>query len=226
MADVTSGGRRERKKHQTSVALAEAALRLFAERGFAETTVEEIADAADMSSRTFFRHFPSKEAVVFADDAERRELWVNALRSRPVSEAILQSIREASLVLADDYAPDEEFLRFDLARRHRTVGAQWFQNGVMWEGVAAEEIANRLELPSKFDVTARTLAAAAMGAWRVAQGNWAYDQGRRSLREHVERSFAVLAHLDSLTPPAPPELVPRHVVDVRAPQQNPIEEAR
>ena len=176
-----------------------------------------------MSSRTFFRHFPSKEAVVFADDIERRELWVNALRSRPVNEPILHSVREASLTLADDYVPDEEFLRFDLARKHRTVGAQWFQNGTVWEGVAAEEIAGRLELPSKHDVTARTLAAAAMGAWRVAQSNWAYDNGRRSLREHVERAFAVLTRLDTLTPPAPPELVTRHVVDVRAPQQNSIE---
>jgi len=223
VADVTPGGRRERKKHQTSVALAEAALRLFAERGFAETTVEEIADAADMSARTFFRHFPSKEAVVFADDAERRDVWAEAFRSRPAGEPILQSIREASLVVADDFVLDEDFLRFDLARRHRSVGAQWFQNATVWESVAGAEIAARLGLPSKYDVTARTLAAAAMATWRVAQANWAYDKGKRSLREHVERSFGVLSRMDTLAPPVQEALVTRHVVDVRAPETDPID---
>ena len=212
----------KRKKHQTSVALAESALRLFAERGFVETTIEEIADAADMSARTFFRHFPSKEAVVFADDEDRRELLIAAFRARPVTEPILRTVREAAIELAGDYDPEREFLRFDLARHHRSVGAQWFQNGTMWESLLATEIALRLDLP-KYDVTPRTLAAAAMGAWRVAQANWAYDRGARSLREHVERAFAVLSHLDTLTPPAPPAVAERHVVDVRAPLQDPVE---
>ena len=220
MPDVT-GGRRERKKHQTSVALAEAALKLFAERGFVETTVEEIADAADMSSRTFFRHFPSKEAVVFADDEARRELLVGALRERPQTEPVLTTVREAALALADDYTAAKEFVRFDLARRHRSIGAQWLAIGNAWENALAEEIAARLELPSKFDVTARTLAAAAMGAWRVAQSNWAYDRGRRSLREHVERSFTVLSRLGTLTPPGPESN--GAVVNVRADHYESIE---
>ena len=221
MSEVTSSGRRERKKHQTSVALAEAALRLFAERGFAETTVEEIADAADMSARTFFRHFPSKEAVVFANEDDRRDLWINALRDRPRSEPILATIREASLALADDYDADKDFLRFELARQHRSIRAQWMQVGMKWEGVLADEIAERLELRSRYDVTPRTLAAAAMGAWRVAQSNWAYDRGRSSLRDHVGRSFAVLERLGTLTPPDGITTV--HVVDVRAPQRDPVE---
>jgi AcrR family transcriptional regulator len=216
VAEVTPGGRRERKKHQTSVALAEAALTLFAERGFAETTVEEIADAADMSARTFFRHFASKEAVLFADDDERREIWIGALRNRPLDESVLTTIREAALALAADYTPAKDFVRFDLARRHRSIGAYWFAIGVGWENVLAEEIAARLELSSKYDVTPRTLAAAAMGAWRVAQANWAYDRGRRSLREHVEHSFTVLARLGALTPPA--RATSTAVVDVRGEQ--------
>jgi AcrR family transcriptional regulator len=224
VADVTpggSGGRRERKKHQTSVALAEAALRLFAERGFAETTVEEIAEAADMSSRTFFRHFPSKEAVVFADDEARRDVWLAAMRDRPLSEPVLQTLREAALALADEYHSDLEFLRFDLARKHRSVSAQLFQNGTRWETLIAAEIAQRLELDSAWDVTARTLAAAAVGAWRIAQADWAYERGKRPLREFVDRSFTVLALLGAITPPTPPSVV-RHVVDVR-PNREPIE---
>jgi AcrR family transcriptional regulator len=220
VAHVTTGGRRERKKHQTSVALAEAALRLFAERGFAETTVEEIADAADMSSRTFFRHFSSKEAVVFADEPMRRDIWIDAMRVRPADEPALHSVREATLVLAEDYSPDRDFFRFELARKHRTVGSQWFQIAMSWESLLAEEIADRLELGSRFDVTARTLAASAMAAWRVAIDNWAFERGRDALRSHVDRSFTVLTHLGALTPPV---VTNGAVVDVRAGRPESIE---
>ena len=215
-----TGGRRERKKHQTSVALAEAALRLFAENGFAETTVDEIAEAADMSSRTFFRHFSSKEAVVFADDDQRRDAWIKALRDRPRHEPILVTIREASLVLAEDYEPGKDFFRWELAMRHRSVGARWLQIGNKWELVLAEEIALRLGLPSKYDVTARTLAAAAMGAWRVAQANWVYERGQRPLGHHLLRTYSVLATLGTLTPP---KVVIRQFVDVREPDTDPVE---
>lgn len=185
---------------------------LFRERGYAETTVEDIADVADVSARTFFRYFPSKEAVVFDDEGDRRDLWIQAIQARPLDEPVLDSIREASLLLAADYHPDKDFFRWELAARSASVAAAAFQVNSRWEAAIADEVARRLDLPSKNDPTARTLAAACLGAWRAAQTAWFFGRGRTRLATHVRHSYDVLDHLGGLMPsPA--------VVDVRDPKE-------
>jgi AcrR family transcriptional regulator len=86
-------GLRERKKIQTKETIQREAYRLFEEQGYANTTVEQIADAAEVSPSTFFRYFPSKELVLMADDLDR--VTVEALSRQPADLSPLQAFRSA-----------------------------------------------------------------------------------------------------------------------------------
>ncbi|MCD2194515.1 TetR/AcrR family transcriptional regulator [Actinomycetospora endophytica] len=92
MSAPSEPGRRERKKARTRGAIADAALRLFLARGFDDVTVAEVADAADVSVTTVFNHFPSKEALVFDEEAEREEQLLGAVRARPADVDVLTAL--------------------------------------------------------------------------------------------------------------------------------------
>ncbi|WEB44729.1 TetR/AcrR family transcriptional regulator [Streptomyces yunnanensis] len=93
MAETTTG-RRERKKAQTRQALADAAVRLFTEHGFDNVGVREVAEAADVSLSTLFKHFPSKEALVFDLDADVESALVAAVRDRDPGQSVLHALRD------------------------------------------------------------------------------------------------------------------------------------
>ncbi|HWH92237.1 MAG TPA: helix-turn-helix domain-containing protein [Baekduia sp.] len=103
MATTTGSGDglRERKKRQTRAAIAAAATRLFAQRGFDGVTVAEIARAADVSEKTVFNHFPAKEDLVFAGGEERRAALIAAVRQRPAGTSVLEPFRAATLAFLD-----------------------------------------------------------------------------------------------------------------------------
>ena len=86
-------GLRERKKVRTRSEIQHAALRLFRKKGYENTTVSEIADAAEVSQSTFFRYFGSKEALVFQDDFD--DLLIEAFQRQPPELSPLQAIRSA-----------------------------------------------------------------------------------------------------------------------------------
>jgi AcrR family transcriptional regulator len=90
-----AGGRRERKNAQTRAALADAALRLFLEKGYDAVSVKEIADAVDISVPTVFNHVPDgKQALMFDDGAERRENLLAAVRGRGDGQSVMAALRE------------------------------------------------------------------------------------------------------------------------------------
>jgi AcrR family transcriptional regulator len=101
-------GLRERKKRATRDAIAAAARRLFAERGFDHVTVAEIAVAADVSEKTVFNHFATKEDLAFAGgEAQRNQLLID-IAQRPAATSILEVFRAATAAMIDDLADATE----------------------------------------------------------------------------------------------------------------------
>jgi AcrR family transcriptional regulator len=105
-------GLRERKKLQTRAAIVDAALELFERKGFEATTVEDIAAAADVSPRTFFRYFESKQDVVMAKTNEKGDNLATLLTARPPEEPPLEALRRTILgVISEMVAGDDGSLR-------------------------------------------------------------------------------------------------------------------
>lgn len=166
---ATAPGRRERKKAATRQALADAALTLFLERGFDRVTVAEIAEAADVSVATLFKHFPSKEALLFDRDADREAALISAVRDREPGSSILDSLR-ALFVAGRESPPDADLQQF----RALVAGTPSLREYLtrMWArhiDVLARTIAEDLGLPEP-NPTVRALAYLVVQAPGVERG--------------------------------------------------------
>ena len=198
MSSVTPIGRRDRKKSRTRQELVDAATNLFATRGFDETTTEDIAEAADVSQRTFFRHFPSKEAALYGDMDELLVRFRAILDARPHSETLLVSVRESILALADDYDDQRKLrlLQARLASSYPSVSA--YSRAVVqyaWEAALAESLARRMGVVVTVDPRPEIIAAAAMTALRHSIRRWAKSGGRAELPSLVAESLDALTEL-------------------------------
>ena len=196
MPSVTPIGRRDRKKSRTRQELVDAATKLFATRGFDETTTEDIAEAADVSQRTFFRHFPSKEAALYGDMDDLLARFQVILDARPNGEPLVVSVRESILGLADDYDDQRKLrlLQARLASSYPSVSA--YSRAVVqyaWERELAEALARRMGVTLMADPRPEIIAAAAMAALRHSMRRWAKGGGR------VELPSLVAEALDALT---------------------------
>jgi AcrR family transcriptional regulator len=186
--------RRERKKARTRRDLVEAAVRLFDERGFEGTTIEDITNAADVSPRTFFRYFASKEEILFSE----HEPNVDDLRSRltdcPDREPLLVSVREATLTIADHIEENKDFqlLRIRLTAESPTVGAYALRVQQDWVGISARILAERLGVNVYTDLRPTLIAGAANVAIRSAMTRWSAGQGKENLRELTSKAFHLL----------------------------------
>jgi AcrR family transcriptional regulator len=155
-----AGGRRERKNAQTRAALAEAALRLFLEKGYDAVSVKEIADVVDISVPTVFNHVPDgKEALIFDDGTERRESLLAAVRDRKNGQSVMAALRKFMSGRGPFVAaPTAEFHRrttliMDTPALRGYSRTLW----IRCEEPLADAIAAELGLPDR-DLSARAVA--------------------------------------------------------------------
>lgn len=176
-------GLRERKKSRTRDALIAAAHRLFRERGFEATTVDEVAAAAEVSRRTYFRYFPTKEAVLFPSRAARLARFRRLLAERPVGETPLGAVRRACLAVAGDYMADRARVvsEYRIIQASPALIAHELELDLEWEDAIAEAFIARWPGAPDAERRARVWAAAAMGAIRATLREWFAQDGRTDL---------------------------------------------
>jgi AcrR family transcriptional regulator len=185
---------RDRRKDRTRRVIQAEALRLFADKGFAATTIEEIAAAADIAPRTFFRYFPAKEEVVFWADYQLT--LAGFVAARPGDEPAIQALHHGIADgLADFYDQDRERLleRIKLAFRTRALHPRLRQQQADWAAAMTALLAARLGAPPD-DLEVRAIAAAIAAALFVAIEEWQAHDGQPDLRMLIDRALgSVLA---------------------------------
>ncbi|MGW8060766.1 TetR family transcriptional regulator [Streptomyces ziwulingensis] len=205
MADTaTSPGLRERKKQRTRDTLLRSALELFTERGYEETTVDDIAEAADVSQRTFFRYFASKEEAAFFVSRLAESHFVGAVRRRPPGEAPLDALRQA---LGESWDTIGEavgqLVPLDLHMRfYRVIEstpallAAHLRRAAELEEEIARVIADREGLDMETDPRPRVVVAVFGAVMRVTERIWSArdDASLTALRE------LTAAYLDQVEP--------------------------
>ncbi|HEX8869065.1 MAG TPA: TetR/AcrR family transcriptional regulator [Lentzea sp.] len=159
-------GLRERKKTETRAALSEAALRLALEKGVDNVRVDEIAEAAGVSPRTYNNYFPSREhAIVAGITASRAQAVASALNSRPADEPLVESIIAA---FAAQYRepPSDAVVLINSTPALREA---YLDSTSTMEPPIASVIAERL---GKSELGAEVLAAAVSAAARIGMQRW------------------------------------------------------
>lgn len=197
---VQRPGLRERKKARTRAAIREHALRLFREQGYDETTVDQIAEAADVSPSTFFRYFPTKEDVVLQD-----ELDVLALGSFEAQSADLSPVAAFRAATRDAFAAlgEDELARFretaELTLTVPELRARAMDEFARTISVIAEAAARRSGRDPD-DFAARNLAGAIVGVIMAATMPWSDWAGEGKGADMLDRIDAALAHLEAGLP--------------------------
>jgi AcrR family transcriptional regulator len=195
--DRPAVGLRERKKAKTKTAIQQHAMRLFRERGYHATTVEQIAAAAEVSPSTFFRYFPTKEDVVLYDALD--PLLLEAFRAQPAELSPIQALRGAMWAVFAELPAGELVVQQERDVLIRSVPElrarmldEFAKNLQLFAEIVAERVGRQADDPA-----VRTLAGAVIG---VGISAWYTAGDHATPKDYLAVFDAGLAHLEAGLP--------------------------
>jgi AcrR family transcriptional regulator len=182
--------RHELRRRSTHDALRQAALKSFAHKGFANVTVTELAREAGVTERTFFRHFPTKEAVLFQDYETQLEWLAEALAQRPPSERLF----EAVLASVAAFPHDIEVVRQAATARSELISAERIAGHLRvvqssFAAVLTDFVRKRNSDLANIDLAAEVAGSALAAALVAAVENWGRNGCAGDLGELVAASL-------------------------------------
>jgi AcrR family transcriptional regulator len=189
---------RERKKLRTREALADAALRLFTAKGFDATTLDEVVNAVEVSKRTFFRNYSSKEDVALAPEKQLWSSYVAEIQARPLTGPVLEIYQEAlAVTLAGmDHGWERRFMASrHLAEATPSLTAHSLQHCADITRTVVDTVAARLGPDGPDRVQLHLPLELMVAAWRWALKEWSEigdDPDREALQARMGEAFAAI----------------------------------
>lgn len=199
---------RERKKRRTRQLLVDTSLELFTERGFGKVTLDELCDSVEVSKRTFFRYFTSKEDVAMAPTQDLWLTFLDVLETAdlgPADRQLLPLLQDTLLTTLDRTTTDDwsrrVLLSLDLTERTPSMGAHGLLFCDRTTRAALTTLHRRLDIADPADLRPRLAMDMAIAAFHCALATWSSATGPESgdgrssepLSAHTRRAFAALA---------------------------------
>lgn len=185
-------GLRERKKDKLRAELLGAALDLFDRQGFSETTIHQIADAVDVSPRTFLRYFATKEDVVVSWVEESAAVFLSSFLERPAEEAPDVALLAAARAMLAHYAAKAEFyltIERAIASSSSIRARKLEMTSTLAEQVTAALVARA---PGANPLQLALYPATVFAIIRVVIGAWVESGGKQSLRDLFEEAVTLV----------------------------------
>lgn len=185
---------RQQKKEATRKRLIDVSLRLFQEKGFDNTTIDEIVHHANVSQRTFFRHFPTKEAIVFSEVRGRQARFKQLLELNSDDVEPFDRVKHALMKTAAEY----DRMSGQLLDEYRMVTSSRYltTRDIEFDAILEKTLTNTLltyrgtKYLSRKE--ARIAAAAIFGAVRVLMDEWFQKECRHSLKGHARLCLSIV----------------------------------
>lgn len=182
-----------RQKHvdRTRQAIAEAARALFRERGFHATTIDDIAERADVAPRTFFRYFPTKESVLFAHSDDKLKSIRQRVLARPVDEPAFETIVAVLQGMACDMSADSEWRSLVSQVLEENPALHQSQRREMLEETSnalAKALAEREGLPEP-DLRLQAVTAATVACVATGLGAWLHAPDSGDVIPYIEQAL-------------------------------------